>query len=142
MDIDHVVLWVESAKCALEFYVDALGLEPVRAEDFAEGEARFPSVRINEATILDIMERSELLPLVREFTGSRDDIGGAPINHICLSVSASEFDSVSERLHEHGVELRLGGQDVFGARGQAVRSVYFDDPDGNVLEMRFYGSAK
>jgi catechol 2,3-dioxygenase-like lactoylglutathione lyase family enzyme len=142
MDLDHAVLWVESAKRALEFYVDALGLEPVRAEDFAEGRARFPSVRISEGTILDIMERSELLSLVREFTGSGDDVGGAPINHLCLSMSASEFDSLSARLRERGVEIRPGGENAFGARGRAVRSAYFDDPDGNVLEMRYYSEAK
>ncbi len=142
MDLDHVVLWVKSAKHALDFYVDALGLEPVRAEDFAEGRARFPSVRINEATIFDIMERSELLSLVREFTGGGDDIGGAPINHLCLSMSASEYDSVSARLVARGGQLRPGGEDVFGARGQAVRSVYFNDPDGNVLEIRYYNETK
>ncbi len=47
MDIDHVVLWVESPKRALEFYVDVLGLAPVRAQDFKEGRASFPSVRVN-----------------------------------------------------------------------------------------------
>jgi catechol 2,3-dioxygenase-like lactoylglutathione lyase family enzyme len=138
MDLDHAVLWVESAKRALEFYVGVLGLTPVRAQDFEEGRARFPSVRINEVTIFDLMERSELLSLVQEFTGGGDDIGGAPINHLCLSMSASEYASVSARLVEHGVELKPGGEDVFGAQGQAVRSVYFNDPDGNVLEIRYY----
>ena len=142
MDLDHAVVWVESAKRALEFYVDILGLEPVRAEDFAEGRARFPSVRVNEGTIFDLMERSELLSLVREFTGGGDDIGGTPINHLCLSMSASEYDSVSARLGARGVQLKPGGEDVFGARGQAVRSVYFNDPDGNVLEIRYYNEAK
>ena len=59
MGLDHAVLWVENAKRALEFYVDVLGLEPVRADDFAEGRARFPSVRVNETTIFDLMEPSE-----------------------------------------------------------------------------------
>lgn len=138
MDLDHAVLWVESSKRALEFYVDVLGLTPVRAQDFEEGRARFPSVRVNEVTIFDLMERSELLSLVQEFTGCGDDIGGVPINHLCLSMSASEYASVSARLVEHGVELKPGGEDVFGAQGQAVRSVYFNDPDGNVLEIRYY----
>ncbi len=45
MDIDHVVLWVESPQRALEFYVGVLGLAPVRAQDFEEGRTSFPSVR-------------------------------------------------------------------------------------------------
>ena len=138
MHLDHAVLWVESASRALDFYVKVIGLEPVRVEEFKTGKARFPSVRINDGTIFDIMERSELLTLVRNFTGSRDDVGGAPINHLCLSMNASEYEAVLKRLLEHGVKLKSGGEDVFGARGQAVRSTYFDDPDGNVLEVRFY----
>ena len=138
MDVDHIVLWVESSKRALEFYVDVLGLEAVRAQEFKEGKARFPSVRINERTIFDIMDRNELLPLVQNFTGGGESVGGTPINHVCLSMSAAEFTSVSAQLVEHGVEVRPGGEDVFGAQGQAVRSVYFNDPDGNVLEIRYY----
>jgi glyoxylase I family protein len=138
MHLDHAVLWVESASRALDFYVNVVGLEPVRAEEFKAGKARFPSVRINEGTIFDIMERSELLSLVRNFTGSRDDVGGDPINHLCISMSASEYEAILERLLAHGVELKSGGEDVFGARGQAVRSTYFNDLDGNVLEVRFY----
>jgi catechol 2,3-dioxygenase-like lactoylglutathione lyase family enzyme len=142
MDLDHAVLWVDSAKRSLEFYVDVLGLEPVRAEDYAEGKARFPSVRINEATIFDLMERSELLSLVQNFTGGGDGLGGAPINHLCLSMSVSEYDAVSERLIAHGVKLKPGGENVFGARGQAVRSIYFNDPDQNVIEIRYYDEAR
>lgn len=138
MELDHAVLWVENAKKALDFYVDVLGLTPVRAEDFKMGRARFPSVRVNEGTIFDLMERSELLPLVRDFTGGGEGIGGVPINHLCLSMSAPEYAQVSARLEEHGTRLKPGGEDVFGARGQAVRSVYFNDPDGNVLEIRYY----
>ena len=134
----HAVLWVESASRALDFYVNVVGLEPVRAEEFKAGKARFPSVRINEGTIFDIMERSELLSLVRNFTGSRNDVGGDPINHLCISMSASEYEAILERLLVHGVELKSGGEDVFGARGQAVRSTYFNDLDGNVFEVRFY----
>ena len=126
MNLDHAVLWVESAKRALEFYVTVLGLEAVRAEDFSEGRARFPSVRVNETTIFDLMERSELLSLVQDFTGGGDGIGGAPINHLCLSMTALEYDSVSSRLVARGVKLEPGGENAFGAQGHAVRSVYFN----------------
>ena len=138
MQLDHAVLWVENANRALDFYVNVIGLDPVRAEEFKTGKARFPSVRINDSTIFDIMERSELLPLVQNFTGSRDDVGGTPINHLCISMSASEYEAVLKRLVEQGVEAKSGGEDVFGARGHAVRSTYLNDPDNNVIEIRFY----
>jgi len=140
MYIDHAVIWVENAKRSLDFYVDILGFETVREKEFSEGKARFPSVRVNERTIFDIMEYDKLLPLVRKFTGGGEGIGGSPINHICLSTSHEEYDSVIERLETRGVKLTPGGEDVFGAQGQAVRSTYFNDPDGNVLEIRFYNN--
>ena len=138
MDIDHVVLWVEDQQRSLEFFVDVVGLEPVRAEDFAAGKASFPSVRLNETTIFDLMDRRKVQG-VREFTGGDDAGGSAPINHVCLSMSAAAHASLTARLTEHGVELQPGGENAFGARGIAERSVYFRDPDGNVLEMRHYG---
>ncbi len=138
MNLDHAVLWVENAKISLTFYVNILGLEPVRAKEFAEGKARFPSVRLNEKTIFDLMEYRELLPLVQKFTGGGDSVGGSPINHLCLSISHTEYNAVYDRLQAHGVKLTSGGEDVFGAQGQAVRSTYFNDPDGNVLEIRYY----
>ena len=111
MDIDHVVLWVESPKRALEFYVGVLGLAPVRARDFKEERASFPSVRLNETTILDLMDRSKVSG-VRKFTGGGGDSGGAPLNHVCLSMDASDYASLTARLVEHGVELMSGGGEI------------------------------
>jgi catechol 2,3-dioxygenase-like lactoylglutathione lyase family enzyme len=138
MYIDHAVIWVENAERSLDFYVNSLGFDPVREEEFSEGKAHFPSVRINKNTIFDIMEPDKLLPLVQKFTGGGEGIGGHPINHICLSMSHQQYDSIIDRLEARGVKLTPGGEDVFGAQGQAVRSTYFNDPDGNVLEIRFY----
>ena len=138
MYIDHAVIWVENAKQSLDFYVNILGFEPVRSEEFTEGKVYFPSVRISENTIFDLMERSKLLPLVQNFTGGGDDIGGLPINHICLSMTHDEYNFIIKQLEAHDVKLTSGGENAFGAQGHAVRSTYFNDPDGNVLEIRYY----
>lgn len=140
MNIDHIVIWVTDVEDSLRFYLDVLGFEGVRVAEYRQGSARFPSVRINQQTILDIMETSQLLPLVQRFTGG-DGVGGTPINHICLSMSQAEYDSIIKRLKQQGIALTPGGEDVFGAQGQAVRSTYFNDLDGNVLEIRFYPDA-
>ncbi len=142
MELDHAVLWVESSKRALDFYVEVLGFEPVRAEEYTAGKARFPSVRVNKNTVFDLMEYGELLSLVQEFTGGGKDIGGAPMNHLCIAMSQSEYEAVSARLEARGTKPKPGGEDVFGAQGQAVRSVYFNDPDGNVLEIRYYDKSE
>jgi catechol 2,3-dioxygenase-like lactoylglutathione lyase family enzyme len=40
--MDHIVLNVPDIDRALAFYVDVLGLEPERLDEFRRGEVRFP----------------------------------------------------------------------------------------------------
>ncbi|MGY0066652.1 VOC family protein [Streptomyces sp. QTS137] len=134
--LDHVVLWVRDPIAAAGFYEKAVGLEAVRLADFSVGEAPFPSVRINEETILDLMplamaERMTMLPGAAEASGH-------PVNHVCLSLPADDFDALRSRLGEQSVPMTDLSHDSFGARGPARRSFYFRDPDGNVFEARHY----
>lgn len=136
MNIDHVVLWVDNPRSALDFYVDIVGMQPVRQREFKEGTAAFPSVRLNNSTILDLMNRDMLLG-VQKFTGGSDS-GGLPINHICLAMQAEDYSALRMRLIARGVALTSGGERAFGAQGEAKRSEYFRDPYGNVIEIRHY----
>lgn len=134
--LDHIVLWVRDPITAAGFYDKAVGLEPVRLTDYSAGEAPFPSVRVNEETILDLMpltmaERMTMLPGAAESSGH-------PVNHVCLSLPADRFDALRSRLEEQSVPVTDLSYDSFGARGQARRSFYFRDPDGNVFEARHY----
>ena len=135
MNIDHVVLWVQNPKNSLDFFVDVVGLRPVRAQDFEEGKAPFPSVRLNDTTILDLMDR-KLVSLAPKLTGV--DSGGRPINHICLSMNAAKYSALTARLVARGVDFTPESERSFGAQGLAERSKYFCDPDGNVIEIRHY----
>ena len=141
MNIDHVVLWVDSPKSSLDFFVNVVGLSPVRAQQFEEGAAPFPSVRVNDTTILDLMD-SKLAAAVQEFTGGGGEAGGQPINHICLSMDAADYSALTARLVAQGVQLTSGGEPAFGAQGLAEISTYFRDPDGNVIEIRHYDKVR
>jgi len=138
MEIDHVVLWVESPQRALAFYVDVLGLTPERVEDYRAGQVSFPSVRLSETTILDLMAH-DMAAAVRDVTGGAETGSGTPLNHLCLALTAADYAMLSARLTEAGVVLRSAGERPFGARGRAREAVYFQDPDGNVIEIRHYG---
>ena len=121
MKIDHVVLWVSDQKRSLDFFVNVVGLEPVRAREFAGGSAGFPSVRVSEMTIIDLMDKSKATS-VREFTGGGAEAGGHPVNHVCLSMTEAEYAALSTRLVEHGQEPKQSGSGAFGARGHAEDS--------------------
>ena len=135
MNIDHVVLWVENPKRSLKFFVDIFGMGPVREKEFDEGKVPFPSVRISDETILDLMDR-EMLPAVQDFTAAQ--AGGKPINHICLNVSKEQYEGIKARLLQQDVTLSSGGDRSFGAQGYTSHSEYFLDPDDNVIEIRYY----
>ncbi|MFG2607946.1 VOC family protein [Streptomyces sp. NPDC048514] len=134
--LDHIVLWVADPAAAARFYEDAVGLEPIRVAEFTEGKVSFPSVRVNEETIMDLAPHTAA-ELMRMLPGSADS-AGHPVNHVCLSLPADDFDALRARLQEHDVPVTDIGHGAFGARGAAERSFYFRDPDGNVFEARHY----
>ncbi|MFT7459180.1 MAG: catechol 2,3-dioxygenase-like lactoylglutathione lyase family enzyme [Planctomycetota bacterium] len=135
MHIDHVVLWVDNPKVSLEFYCDVLGMTPLRVKEYIEGKAPFPSVRLNDESIFDLMDRKMVSPN-KKMTGG--DAGGHPINHVCLCLDPAGYSSMKTRLNNLGVTLSPGPESSFGAQGLTPHSVYFPDPDGNIIEIRCY----
>ncbi|MCF6469329.1 VOC family protein [Nonomuraea sp. MG754425] len=134
--LDHLVCWVADPLASLGFYEQVIGLPGVRSEQFRDGKAPFPSVRISPETILDLMAY-EAMRGVDEGTG----VGGSaghPVNHLCLAVGREDFDALKVRLKQHGVEITGSGTNSFGARGIAPETMYFPDLDGNVIEVRYY----
>jgi catechol 2,3-dioxygenase-like lactoylglutathione lyase family enzyme len=119
--LDHVVLNVGDVERSLAFFRDELGLEPVRVEEWRRGEAPFPSVRVDAATILDLLARPRT---------------GVNADHLCLVVEPVDLAAVKAS----GRFVVLDGPDTrFGARGNGT-SLYVQDPDGNTVELRHYGT--
>lgn len=128
VSLDHVVLEVEDPVRSLAFYGEALGLPPVRLEEFTRAEAPFPSLRIDAGTILDLFPR-------------RMWRGATPVNpnHLCLAYDRASAAAIERRLKRAGVPITQRSARNFGARGYA-RSIYFADPDGVTLEVRWYAT--
>jgi catechol 2,3-dioxygenase-like lactoylglutathione lyase family enzyme len=117
--LDHIVLNVADVERSLGFYLDELGLEPARVEEWRAGQVPFPSARIDAGTIIDLLAA---------------DRSGVNADHFCLVVEAMDFDA----LKESGRFPVVDGPDKrFGARGDGV-SLYIRDPDGNTVELRYY----
>ena len=134
--LDHVVLWSDDPVRAAEFYERVVGLTPVRLEEFRAGTAPFPSVRISPTAILDLMARVAA-PVVDAMAGAEASAGHR-VNHVCLAMSEADMTALRGRLEANGVAISPPMQQSFGAQGLAPTAFYFRDPDGNVLEARYY----
>lgn len=128
-ELDHIVLNVADIDRSLRFYMDVLGLEAERLTEFRAGKVGFPSVRINQHTIID------LFPL--QDTAVASGSSRANLNHFCVVVGKEDFSGLVDFLTQRQIAIREGPVSRWGARGQAT-SVYFSDPDGNEIEIRCY----
>ncbi len=118
---DHLVLKCADVETTLAWYRDRLGLEGVRVEEWRAGKVIFPSVRVNARTIID------LIP------GTHDD---GRLDHFCLVVAHTDFEALKASGEFDVVD---GPGTRFGAQGDAT-SLYVRDPDGAVVELRYYPS--
>jgi catechol 2,3-dioxygenase-like lactoylglutathione lyase family enzyme len=118
---DHLVLVVADVERSLAWYCDELGLAPERVDEWRRGEILFPSVRIDETTLIDL--------LAGEPTGKN-------VDHLCLVIESTDLIAIaaSGRLDVVGDGPTDG---LYGAQGFAT-SLYVRDPDGNVVELRSY----
>jgi len=124
--LDHIVLNVADVERSLAFYSGTLGLPAERVEAWRRGELRFPSVRVNEATIIDLVQSSE-----------RAGEDALNLAHYCLVTDAEDLAAVQRELEGAGVVIERGPGMRSGARGNAL-SLYFRDPDNNLIELRTY----
>jgi catechol 2,3-dioxygenase-like lactoylglutathione lyase family enzyme len=118
--IDHVVLTVRDIERSVAFYRRVLGMA---AETFGDGRRalRFGNQKINLQT---------LGQETRNYAG----IGSGDL---CL-VTDWPLDDVIAHLRAEQVEIVEGPVQRLGAVG-TMTSVYFNDPDGNLIEVSRYG---
>ena len=124
--LDHVVLRVNDAQRSLAFYCDLLGCKLER--------------RVEEAGLIQLRAGSALIDLV-PLDGPLGRAGGAPpakegrnMDHLCLRVEP--FDEAAIRAHLDGAGIDAGETARrYGAEGFGP-SIYIEDPDGNVIELK------
>lgn len=128
--VDHIVLVVRDIEQALAFYRDVLGCRVLRETEWRRGEARFPSLAIGSNQMINLHQAG--VPVnpeaVNPQVGSED---------ICF-VAAEPIAEVVSRLTAHSVPIEMGPLPRVGGRGMRGTSVYFRDPDWNLLEIMAY----
>jgi len=122
--IDHFVLTVRSLEATLSFYERVLGFRRVITPG-RPASLHFGQQKINVHETGHVFE-----PHARAATpGSAD---------FCL-ITDEAIETVRTRLEACGVAIELGPVPRNGALG-AMTSVYFRDPDGNLIEVSRYDS--
>ena len=117
--IDHVVLTVRDVDRTLSFYQEALGMRPVVFGDGRRALA-FGDQKLNLHQAGREFEPKAHVPT----PGSVD---------LCL-LTDDPIDDVVAHLRSTGVAVELGPVAKTGAR-RPLRSIYFRDPDGNLIEV-------
>ena len=126
--IDHLVLTVSDIEATTVFYERALGFE----REFFRGPEGQPrhALRFGRQKI-NLQDRSTETP-----TKARVPTLGA--GDFCL-ITAVPLDEVIAHLAAQNIAIESGPVSRRGALG-ALRSVYFRDPDGNLIEVSEYAA--
>jgi catechol 2,3-dioxygenase-like lactoylglutathione lyase family enzyme len=124
--LDHLVLRVADLERMLAFYCGALGCTVER--------------RVERLGLVQLRAGDALIDLV-PVDGPLGRVGGAApgrerrnLDHFCLRVEPFDEAAIRAQLRAHGVSA--GPLETrYGAGGEGP-SLYVDDPEGNVVELK------
>ena len=89
--LDHLVLNVDDLEEMMRFYHEILGMEILRLEEFSRKEVPFPSVRVSQDVLIDLVR------------GARKNDANN-VDHFCLTIEHTDINSI----------LRVGSTMYFG----------------------------
>jgi len=120
--LDHFVLTVANIDVTCAFYKRVLGMKPV---NFGPGRVALSFGR----------QKINLHPAGNEYEPkAKDPTPGS--GDICL-ISETNINDMIAHLESEGVEIIEGPSRKTGAMGP-ITSIYFRDPDGNLVEVSNY----
>ncbi len=123
--IDHVAITVNDLDAASRFYVEKLGAV-IGREYTIDCEVSIRQIRLGRA-MLNLHRRGHSHPTVagRPTPGAVD---------LCFGWDAP-IDEAVTLLADNAITIECGPLETMGADGARSTSVYFRDPDGNLLEF-------
>ena len=121
--LDHIVLTVRNVETTCHFYQKVLGMQ---VESF--GKQGHKALHFGHHSIKLHQLGQELTPHAKFPTPGAADI--------CL-ITDSDIDEVITHIKLYGVEIEQGPVRRTGAQGEII-SVYFRDPDANLIEVSNY----
>lgn len=122
--IDHIAIAVKDPELTRDFYSKVLGLQVLTFE--------------NGRSALQVGQQKINLNHVTEQSDPRPAAPTSGSDHLCF-ITDTPLDEVTRHLQKHGVAIELGPVPRTGALGD-LSSIYFRDPDGNLIEVSVYVS--
>ncbi len=120
--LDHFVLTVADIQRTVQFYTSILGMQ---AKTFGEGRV---ALHYGQQKINLHLKGHEIEPKAQHaICGSAD---------LCF-ITSTPIESVLRELQEKQVDIIDGIVPRTGALG-SIQSIYFRDPDGNLIEVSAY----
>ena len=119
LTLDHLVLISADVERTLAWYGRHAGLADVRVDEWRAGTAPFPSLRVSDTLIIDVIP------------GGVHERGH--LDHVCFVVSGRDLEALRS---DPDLSVEEEGE-RFGAQGVA-HSIYVRDPDGLLVEFRAY----
>jgi glyoxylase I family protein len=125
--IDHVVFRVRDLNKSIAFYRAVLSCDVVRRRD--------------DLGLVHLRAGVSMIDLV-SVDGKLGQRGGAAaasegrnLDHLCLRIEPFNEADLVKHLHDHGLAPLSNAEVNFGAEGDGL-SIYFQDPDGNLIELK------
>ena len=123
---DHWAITVASIERTIDFYRGVLGCEILYEDAWRQGVIPIVSMRIGSNVINVHQAGAEVSPHARVPTPGSGDF--------CMRWDAPLRDAAA-LLERHGVAVEEGPVKRPAADGAIGESIYFRDPDGNLLEL-------
>ena len=126
LGFDHVAITVADVERTLAFYAAALGAEPLYLELFREGRIPVAILQIGASRLSVHPAAAPALPHAAHPTpGSAD---------LCFRWGDT-IDAAIAQLEAQGISIEEGPVPRPAADGAPGQSVYFRDPDDNLVEL-------
>jgi glyoxylase I family protein len=125
--IDHIVFRVRDLERSIAFYRALLGCELVRRRD----DLGLAHLRAG-ASMIDLVSVDGKLGQRAGVAPAKE---GRNVDHLCLRIEPFDEAELMEHLSAHGLAPHGKAGINFGAEGDGL-SIYFEDPDGNEIELK------
>jgi catechol 2,3-dioxygenase-like lactoylglutathione lyase family enzyme len=150
--VNHLALVCSDRERTIDFYSNVLGMPLVGDLEMPGGRGNHFFFDIGKGDLLAFFYFPDAPPAAPGIASPRKNIGvssdpkdlitaHASMNHVAFDVPAENIDEYRERLTAKGIPNTLINHDRSGQRSETVnestviRSIYFMDPDGIVLEF-------